>query len=253
MGSQICFSYLYLVNSRMAELSRVNQCSCPGSSCAELRTWQCEGRQEGHGCLRDLAALVARSGEVGVLTAVGWPKLAQASQTQGPKAMFVILLESYCVTQSLLTSMGTEDLAGHCSGRSTTVHRLLTRQCCGENVLWAELTPRPLAEPRWFTPTHSIIGGFGCWVDGLRFYFKCNLAEKVPLPRDSDLFSTEPFGDTGPPLLKQLWWLHRHHSFFSGRNWGQSKFHNSCLLYFATIFPFSLSVTLIPPFPSTCA
>lgn len=41
-------------------------------------------------------------------------------------------------------------------------------------------------------------------MDGLRFCFRYNVVEKVTLPRDRDLFSTEPFGDTGPPLLKQL-------------------------------------------------
>lgn len=37
-------------------------------------------------------------------------------------------LNHVAVTRSLLTSIGTDDLAGHCSGRNTTVHRLSTRR-----------------------------------------------------------------------------------------------------------------------------
>lgn len=37
-------------------------------------------------------------------------------------------LNHVAVTWSLLTSTGAEDLAGPCSGRNTTVHRLSTRR-----------------------------------------------------------------------------------------------------------------------------
>lgn len=46
MWPQICFSYPCHVNSRLQISAGVNQCYYPGSSCAELRTWQCVWRQE---------------------------------------------------------------------------------------------------------------------------------------------------------------------------------------------------------------
>lgn len=115
------------------------------------------------------------------------------------------------ITQSILTIMGTEDLAGHSSGERTAASGVFMGSQPGlplekgsvveTNVIWVELTPRPLGGQCWLVPLPWIIGGLSCWVAQLRFYFRYNVVEKVPLLWDSGVFLTEPFGDTGLPSL----------------------------------------------------
>lgn len=110
----------------------------------------------GTGLSRAMQLRLVDQGRQG-LTAIGWPKLAQTSQPQGQKPRGGSFLNPVSITQSLLTGMGTEDLSGHSSERHTAASGVFMGFQPGvplekgsaveRNVLWAELTPGPLAGP----------------------------------------------------------------------------------------------------------